>query len=100
MGVEVIAPVLGTLAEGQLSLTDFTFSDQGGVLNCPAGHQPIKTWQKKDRHRAFFTIEQCERCPLRDRCPSKPGKGHHYLGYYHKAFRVARRRQWQQDRGF
>ena len=75
MGVEVIAPVLGSLAEGQLSLTDFTFSDQGEVLSCPAGHQPIKTWQKKDRHRAFFAIEQCEPCPLRDRCPSKPGKG-------------------------
>jgi hypothetical protein len=100
MGVEVIAPVMGSLAEGQLSLTDFAFSDQGEVLGCPAGHQPIKTWQKKDRHRAFFTIEQCEPCPHRDRCPSKPGKGHHYLGYYHKAFRAARRRQWQQTDAF
>jgi hypothetical protein len=100
MEVEVIAPVLGTLAEGQLSLTDFTFSDLGDVLNCPAGHQPIKTWLKKDRHRAFFAMDHCERCPLRDRCPSKPGKGHHYLGYYHKAFRVARRRQWQQTEAF
>lgn len=100
MGVEVISPVMGTLSEGQLSLTDFAFSDQGEVLSCPAGHQPIKTWQKKDRHRAFFTIEQCEPCPHRDRCPSKPGKGHHYLGYYHKAFRAARRRQWQQTDAF
>lgn len=100
MGVEVISPVMGTLSEGQLSLTDFAFSDQGEVLSCPAGHQPIKTWQKKDRHRAFFTIEQCEPCPHRDRCPSNPGKGHHYLGYYHKAFRAARRRQWQQTDAF
>jgi hypothetical protein len=100
MGVEVIAPVAGSLAEGQLSLVDFIFSDQGEVLSCPAGHQPIKTWQKKDRHRAFFAIEQCEPCPLKERCPSKPGKGHHYLGYYHKAFRAARRRQWQQTEAF
>jgi hypothetical protein len=100
MGVEVISPVMGTLSEDQLSLTDFAFSDQGEVLSCPAGHQPIKTWQKKDRHRAFFTIEQCEPCLHRDRCPSKPGKGHHYLGYYHKAFRAARRRQWQQTDAF
>jgi hypothetical protein len=100
MGVEVISPVLGSLVEGRLSLTDFTFSDQGEVLGCPADHQPIKTWQKKDRHRAFFVIEQCEPCPLRDRCPCKPGKDHHYLGYYHKAFRAARRRQWQQTEAF
>jgi hypothetical protein len=100
MGVEVIAPVMGSLAEDQLSLMDFTFSDQGDVLSCPAGHPPIKTWQKKDRHRAFFAIDHCERCPLRDRCSSKPGKGHQYLGYYHKAFRLARRRQWQQTEAF
>lgn len=100
MGVEVIAPVMGLLAEGPLSLMDFTFSDQGEVLRCPAGHEPIKTWQKKDRHRAFFEIERCEPCPHRERCPSKPGKGHHYLGYYHKAFRVARRRQWQKTEAF
>jgi Transposase DDE domain/Transposase domain (DUF772) len=100
MGVEVIAPVMGSPAEGQLSLMDFTFSDQGEVLSCPAGRPPIKTWLKKDRHRAFFAIDHCEPCPLRDRCPSQPGKGHHYLGYYHKAFRLARRRQWQQTEAF
>jgi hypothetical protein len=100
MGVEVVSPVMGSLAEGPLSLTDFIFSDQGEVLCCPAGHPPIKTWLKKDRHRAFFEIERCEPCPLRERCPSKSGKGHYYLGYYHKAFRVARRRQWQKTDAF
>lgn len=100
LGVEVIAPVTALPAEGRLSLADFTLSDQGEVLGCPAGHQPFKAWQRKDRHRAFFAVAHCEGCPNRACCPVKPGQGHYYLGYYHKAFRVARRRQWQRTEAF
>jgi hypothetical protein len=99
-GVELIAPVMGSLPEGRLPLFAFTFSDQGEVINCPAGYQPFKTTQKKDRHRAFFAAELCEACPMKDPCPTQAGKDHRYLGYYHKAFRVARRRQWQQTEAF
>lgn len=99
-GVELISPVMGTLSESRLPLFAFTFSDQGEVLNCPAGHQPFKTTQKKDRHRALFAAELCNACPQQDCCPTKAGKDHRYLGYYHKAFRVARRRQWQQTEAF
>ena len=100
MGVEVISPVMGSLPEDRLPLFAFTFSDPGEVLSCPAGQQPFKTKQQKDRHRAFFATELCEPCPLKERCPTQAGKSHRYLGYYHKAFRVARRRQWQQTEAF
>ncbi len=81
-GVELIAPVMGSLPEGRLPLFAFTFSDQGEVLNCPAGHPPFKTQLKKDRPRAFFPAVLCEACPLKDPCPTQAGKDHRYLGTF------------------
>jgi len=92
MGVEVVSPVMGSPAEKVLLLADFEFSENGRVVRCPEGQQPVKVKCRGDRYTAAFEIEGCQNCPRREGCPILPGKRHFYLRYDRKAVRLARRR--------
>jgi len=92
MGVEVVSPVMGSPAEKVLLLADFEFSENGRVVRCPDGQQPVKVKCRGDRYTAAFEIEGCQNCPRREGCPILPGKRHFYLRYDRKAVRLARRR--------
>src|SRR4030042_5205452 len=100
MGVEVVSPVMGSPAQKVLLLADFEFSENGRVVRCPEGQQPVKVKCRGDRYTAAFEIEGCQNCPRREGCPILPGKRHFYLRYDRKAVRLARRRAREQTSEF
>jgi hypothetical protein len=99
-GVQLIAPTMGSPKEGNLSLSEFTFTEKGYVQSCPAAHQPEKTYKKVGRFIAAFNSEVCTGCPLRERCPTKSGKRFHYLRYTPKELRIAKRRAYEDTEEF
>jgi len=93
LGVEVISPVMGTPKEEMLSLADFSQTDKGTIAACPQGHAPVKIKRgKKNAVSVAFASEHCAVCPLRERCPVKPGRKRHFLRFDLKALRIAERR--------
>jgi NAD-dependent dihydropyrimidine dehydrogenase PreA subunit len=92
LGVEVVSPCMGSSPNGQCSLGDFTFSNDGKAVACPQGHAPLETKKKKNRFSAVFASETCAGCPLIDACPVKAGKRGYYLRYDEKTLRLGRRR--------
>jgi len=92
MGVEVISPTMGAEKDETLSLSEFSLSEKGKIMACPQGHTPVKVKHKKHRYTVAFDSSHCMHCPLREACPVKPGKKHHYLRYEDKTMRIATRR--------
>ncbi|MDZ4241704.1 MAG: transposase, partial [Candidatus Omnitrophota bacterium] len=93
MGVEIISPAMGTPKEETLTLSDFTQTENGKIAACPQGHAPVRFKQgKKNICSVAFDSEDCNVCPLRERCPVKPGRKRHYLRFDLKTLRIAARR--------
>ena len=93
MGVDVIAPTMGTPKEDSLSLADFPQNQRGKIAACPQGHAPIKFKQgKKGGCSVAFDSTHCIACPVREQCPVKTGKKRHYLRFGLKTLRIATRR--------
>jgi len=91
MGVAVVSPVMGTPPQKGLSLADFTFSEQGSITACPAGHAPV--WEKrKKNHSAAFDSGACNNCMKLNDCPVKSGRRAHYLNFSRKDLRISKRR--------
>jgi len=99
-GVEVVSPAKGTTEEGGIGLSDFEVSEKGDVVSCPQGHAPVRTNTKKTRHTVAFDSQHCGTCPFQENCPVKQGKKNHYLRYTDKEMRLARRRSYEQTKGF
>lgn len=92
-GVDLIAPTLDRQKNLFCTLTDFEFSENGFVISCPEGCQPVKKSKKKDRFTTAFSSETCKACPRADHCPVKPGKKDlAYIRYNEKTARLSRRR--------
>ena len=96
-GVKVVSPAMGTTKQGALGLDEFTFTEDGDVMRCPAGHAPVKVKnnRKKRRHTAAFDSTVCSACPHVGHCPVKPGKKNHSLYYNDKELRLAKRRAFE-----
>jgi len=93
MGVEIISPTMGTPNGEALNLSDFTQTENGKIAACPQGHVPVRFKQgKKNTCSVAFDSEDCNVCPLRERCPVKPGRKRHYLRFDLKTLRIAARR--------
>jgi hypothetical protein len=93
LGVEVSSPVMGTPKEEALGLADFPQTNKGKIAACPQGYAPVKFKQgKKNAVSVAFASEHCCACPLRERCPVKPGRKRHYLRFDLKILRIAARR--------
>lgn len=92
MEVAVVSPVMGTLKEGSIGLSEFSLSDMGVVIACPEGHTPVWTKNKEKKHTAAFEPARCSACPLKATCPVKDGKKYRYLRYKDKEWRIAIRR--------
>ncbi len=93
MGVEIISPAMGTPNGETLNLGDFTQTENGKIAACPQGHAPVRFKQgKKNTCSVAFDSEGCNVCPLRERCPVKPGRKRHYLRFDLKTLRIAARR--------
>ena len=101
--VQVIAPAMGSIKkEDHINLSDFESTENGIVISCPEGHAPVQTKTNKagTRHTATFDSQHCAECPLRGKCPAKPGKKNHYLRYKAKEMRLAKRRSYEQTDEF
>jgi hypothetical protein len=93
MDVEIISPAMGTPNAETLNLGDFTQTENGKIAACPQGHAPVRLKQgKKNTCSVAFDSEHCNVCPLRERCPVKPGRKRHYLRFDLKTLRIAARR--------
>jgi hypothetical protein len=99
-GVEVIAPVMGRSSKKELSLSDFTLSEEGKVVACPHGNTPDEIKPVNDKQRAFFNREECAGCPLNEKCPVKMTKKKSYLDYDEKLVRLAKRRAYEKTDEF
>lgn len=95
MGVEIVTPVMGKLAEDTVPLTQFTMNSEHEITSCPEGCKPEKTRSKDDNHTALFSKKSCRGCSRKKACPTMPGKKGRYLRYDDKAIRLAQRRVWE-----
>jgi len=98
--VDLVAPTKDGTNGSQVTgmrLCDFMFDDNGRVVSCPAGLQPVNVRYKKKTKRftARFDRERCQACTHIDECPINPGKKHYYLWYSEKNYRLALRRQFE-----
>ena len=76
--VRVITPPRAPAASAVLSNTEFTLSQDGLHVTCPAA-QTSSYRQRDDRKNSTifrFKRAQCDTCPLVEQCMAKPGKGH------------------------
>ena len=95
LGVELIAPVPGKKPQTELSLADFSFSEDEKVSACPQGQVPFKQSLNKKTRTAFFTHSTCDSCSKRSQCPVLDGKKGRRLCYDSKQLRNARRSAFQ-----
>lgn len=70
-GVELISPAMPAKGskQGKLTLEDFTLNDEGRVVCCPAGEEPISTSAGDKRLQARFNESTCRACPSLKHCP-------------------------------
>ncbi len=99
-GVELVAPMPGSVKEDKLHFSDFEQSEEGVVVRCPLGHSPIESTRKEGRFVVRFDICYCSECPLFDRCPVKAGKKFYSLRYTAKDSRIAMRRRDEKTEAF
>ena len=101
--VEVIAPA--TPAKGKqkdrLTLEDFELDEQGRVLRCPEGHEPIETRVAPIRLQVLFDAETCQGCPHWERCcASTETRKQPRYQYTQDRVRLRRRRLYNATDGF
>ena len=95
-GVEIISPAQtpkGKL-QGKLTLEDFNLNDEGRILSCPAGQQPLKTSITDARLQVLFDVAVCESCPHRENCPASAAskRKSQRFQYIHDRVRLRERR--------
>lgn len=70
--MEIISPAQtpkGKL-QGKLTLEDFELDDEGRILRCPAGQEPVETSIADARLQVLFDVAVCSQCPHREDCPA------------------------------
>jgi hypothetical protein len=100
LGVDLVAPTMGSKKESCISLSDFEVTEKETIVSCPQGHKPIRRKKKKTRHTVAFDSQHCINCPNQNSCPVKPGKKHYYLRYTDKEMRLSKRRAYEQTDEF
>lgn len=99
-GVNLIAPTYkgGT---SKLSLSEFTFDENGCITVCPAGFKPESCRQNiNGKFVAVFHRSQCKACGQHSICPSKLGIKSALVRYNPKQQRLANRRAQEQTDEF
>jgi hypothetical protein len=99
-GVEVVSPVMGQTDESEMTMADFSFSDDGAIVACPQGHTPIIFRHKGKRRTVVFANADCLGCPKKKECPIKPVRDGYGFRYTEPALRLARRRAAQKTAAF
>jgi Transposase DDE domain/Transposase domain (DUF772) len=96
--VEIISPAMTAKGkrQGKFTLEDFELDDQGCVLRCPTGQEPVETSVADVRIQVLFDSAVCQACPRRDDCPAAAvGRSERRWQYTHD--RVKQRERRLQD---
>ena len=89
-GVDLQGPVGGAAAhEEKINLGDFTYTEDGELEKCPAGHEPEyqEPSRKGDGINAYFDLGHCNLCERNEECIGFKTKSHRRIFY--NAARVA-----------
>lgn len=93
--VEVVSPAAPPKGkkQGKLTLEDFQLDEEGRVLSCPEGKEPVETSVSQTRLQVLFDSAVCEGCPHKDRCPAAAvGRQERRWQYTHDRVRQRARR--------
>lgn len=93
--VEIISPAMTAKGkrQGKLTLEDFELDDQGRVVRCPAGQEPVETSVADVRIQALFDSAVCQACPQRGDCPAAAvGRNEQRWQYNHDRVKQRERR--------
>jgi transposase len=90
---------------GYYNVDDFLYDHQHIELMCPAGQIaaycnnviPNKYQQNKPGYAFQFKPEQCNSCPLKDKCVKSKAGRRVYISYYEPYYRQARERQASEE---
>jgi len=96
--VEIISPAMTAKGkrQGKFTLEDFELDDQGRVVRCPTGYEPVETSVADVRLQVLFDSAVCHACPRRDDCPAAAvGRSERRWQYNHD--RVKQRERRLQD---
>ena len=95
--VDLISPSFKGGQKDGISLSHFSFDDNGRVHTCPTGKHPyeVRFKKKTQRYSARFDLKTCATCPHVDHCPVVPGKKNYFLRYSDKDSRLAKRRRFE-----
>lgn len=102
MGTEVVAPVAGGEKKGNKSsmLSEFAFTEEGGIERCPVGHAPIEDTARGNHREVVFSVAHCLGCPQRKECPVKSVRNGYGFSYDKKQVKMARRRARERTEAF
>lgn len=74
--VDLVAPVRTAKgrSSGRMTLEDFSLDDDGLVLRCPNGIEPVSTSIATAKLQARFDLSICRACQDQNRCPMQAAK--------------------------
>jgi hypothetical protein len=74
--VDLVAPARAAKGHcsGRMTLEDFTLDDEGLVLRCPNGIEPVSTSIATAKLQARFDLSICRTCPDMERCPMQAAR--------------------------
>lgn len=77
---------------GKMPITAFIFNSGKNLVQCPAGHKPLRSDNDGKRLSVKFSVECCSKCPHLENCPVKAQKKHYSLYIQLKALEIAEKR--------
>jgi hypothetical protein len=100
-GVDLVSPsLIAATKRDKLHLSDFSFNGKHHITHCPNGKKPLSQQVKKQDVLVKFHLNDCQQCPLRERCPVKDAKKNTYIRYTPKDARLALRRNHEKTPAF
>src|SRR6056297_3566112 len=78
----------------------FDIDETKGILRCPMGKEPIRTWMKNEKAHALFSHGDCTGCPNADQCFAKKQKKATKVDIDLKRYERDKRRAYMQTEAF
>ena len=66
--------------------------DTNQIVLCPNGVEPIESYNSSKSYTAKFSKTECEKCPIRDNCPTKSQKKFNTISVSEKSYNIALQR--------
>jgi hypothetical protein len=77
-------------AEDKIDYSEFKVDEgRNVVVECPGSEVPYASYNSNGSYKAYFEVEKCEKCPLRDRCRVKITKRKAVVRISEKAYRLS-----------